>query len=226
MEIIKQIPPFTRFFVGGVLIIATLSSFPPSNSLYFIFSIDDIFHRFQIWRIFTGVFFMSTLSLSLFISLLIEGKILADLENLFFKKRLSNLVFIFILAWILSIVMCIWFKQFDLSECIYASLLYLFSKVMPDIQVVVMFVIPMRVAYLPFVRIILHILSSTNPIPTLIGSFVGHIIFFFLFLLPVQIKRPIFKSPNFLVTMFDKDIDFGNRQQQQQHRMQGRGHHF
>ena len=85
-------------------------------------------------------------------------------------------------------------------------------------------IIPIPVAYLPFVGIVFAVIQNASIIPNVIGILSGHIVFYILFILPVEMGRPFLKCPKFLVDWLDDEgFPMPEEVQRPQNPMAGRG---
>lgn len=60
MKFIKQIPPLTRYMVGGTFMISLLCTYHILNPYYVFLVYGDVFKKFHIWRLITTFMFAGT----------------------------------------------------------------------------------------------------------------------------------------------------------------------
>lgn len=203
-EAFESIPPFTRIYGIIVIGLGLIVSLKLIHPIYLVYSFDLVFGRGEIWRLFTSIFFIGQLDFNFLLYIITSFMFIAGLERSHFSERTSNLVFIFILNSIFSLLLSTLFTSFSVGSSVLHSLEFIYAKLFPDQMVNLFMIIPVRVAYLPFVHLLLAVLQGGSMIPALIGIISGHLTFYLLFILPVEINRPILKCPECLVDWIDR----------------------
>ena len=202
MEIVNQIPPFTRFWAGGILLCALFITAGVLDPFSIFFSPKQILAG-QVWRIFTSLFFLGELKVSLLINVVMAFTSIKTLEESQYTNRLGTLVFTFILVAFFVQVLSGILGSYSICRSMMQAFGYIFSKMFPSQRIVLMMIFPIEVRYLPFAYLVIDLLNKHSIIPALIGIVSGHIVFFLLFLLPIILRRPILKTPAILVRLFD-----------------------
>lgn len=223
-EALQNIPPFTRVYGIIVIAVGLLVTLQLVNPYSLIYIPQAVFQHGEIWRLFTAPFFIGGLDINFLISILTSFSFIAGLELTHFRKRLSNLVFIFILNAVLVLTLSSIFVSFSIGRSIIISLEYLYSKLNSQGVVRLFMILPIPVAYLPFVGIVFAVIQNASIIPNVIGILSGHIVFYILFILPVEMGRPFLKCPKFLVDWLDDNgFPMPEEVQRPQNPMAGRG---
>lgn len=224
MEALQSIPPFTRVYGIIVIAISLTATLQLINPIYLIYIPSLVFKKGEIWRLFTAPFFLGKLDFNFIVYMLTSFMFVSSLEANHFQKRTSNLVFIFILNVILVLIISSILISFSIGRSVLISIEYLYSKLFSQGVVRLFMIIPVPAAYLPFVNIVFAVLQGGSIIPDVIGIISGHIVFYTLFILPVEMNKPFLKCPKFLVDWLD-DNGFPNPQdvQRPQNPMAGRG---
>ena len=223
-DFLQTIPHFTLFYgcaVLGLGLIVTLRLVDPS---FFIYDPELVFKRGEIWRLFTAPFYFGCLDFNLVFYIVASLSLIMSLETTHFNKRLSNFVFIFILNAITATILSTIFVSYALGKSVLVTMEYLFSKILSQNVVRLFMIIPIPAQYLPFVYIFLEVSQGQSIIPTIIGIVSGHIVFYTLFILPVEIGRPVLKCPQILVDLLDENqVIMPQEVQRPQNPMNGRG---
>jgi Derlin-2/3 len=203
MEFLNAIPPFTK--VWGVAIlgmggIVTLGIVHHARVLWWA---DAVFYHGELWRLITGPFFIGPLDLQLIFSAVFPLMMISRLESSLYSHRLSTMTFLFIMNAIFVLALCTALGSFAAGRAMLSAFEYLYSKLLSSVIVNVFMILPIPAAYLPFVQIAMDLMSKQSPVPNIIGIIAGHTVFYLLYLLPVLIKRPVFRTPPILVQWLD-----------------------
>ena len=201
-EFFNSIPPVTKYLgaiIIGVALIVSVKLVDPGT---IVFDPDLAFGKFQIWRFFTGLFFMGKISFNLILSIFFDLMMLRNLELAKFPTRHSQLVFVIILMGIINLTLSGIFGSYSCAHSLMGALMYFFGKMMPEARVYVM-MFPVPAQWAPFINIIMAVAGGQHPIVSIIGILTGHIVFYLLYVLPVITDTPIFKTPRILVRYLD-----------------------
>ncbi len=60
LKFIRQVPPLTRYMVGGTFMISMLCTYKLLNPYHMMLVYEEVFKRFQIWRLLTPFLFAGT----------------------------------------------------------------------------------------------------------------------------------------------------------------------
>ncbi|OHT00070.1 Derlin-1 [Tritrichomonas foetus] len=222
MDVLQTIPPFTRVYGIVVLALGLIVSINIVSPYSLVF-IPELVLK-QPWRLLTSPFFIGKLDVNFLISIGTSVMMLQQFESQHFSHRLSNLVFIFVFSSILSMIFSAIFGSYSIASSVLTSLIYISSKLQPNQIINLFFVFQIPAAYYPFVSLVLSLVMGNSIIPSLIGIASGHFLFYFLFILPIETGRPLFKCPNFLARLLDGEPNPAQHQQhQRQNPLQGRG---
>ena len=203
MEFLNTIPPVTKVWGIGSLILSVVVSVGAVQPANLVFDPYLTFKQHQYWRIITGLLFFGKLDMNLLIFFFTSFQMLKNLEEKQFPTRKSNFVFIIILTSILVLIGSGLFKSLSAANSLLTAFSFIHGKLFSREQMMFMMIIPLPIQYVPFVSLIMSIVSQQSIIPNLIGLFCGHFIFYLLFILPILIKKPILKAPKFLSRLID-----------------------
>jgi hypothetical protein len=166
---------------------------------YFRFDPKFIFHRREYWRLFTGPFFVTGRLWGLLTYFSPFALAIIGLERRLFLGRKATGFFIFLLATVSTEIAGYLFGFSDIGVSIWLSLEYLYSRLYPKEHIAAGWRIAM--VYFPWLHgFLLQWNASTAALVW--GIFLGHLLLYFLFILPVMVDRPILKTPTILKKIF------------------------
>lgn len=204
--LLASIPKFTLVYCGTVLIFATLISIGFVQPASICFDLYSVVMKLQLHRIITSPFLIGKLDLTMLMFVLTVGRSLSTLESRHFAKRTSNLVFIFIMLTLVSqaVAVCLGgMFQFFIGPLVENGLIFIYSKIFASEQTMYFGIIPMNMQFLPYMNIVYAALSKNPILLPIIGIFIGHFVYYILFILPAMIGKPIFKCPKALSKLLD-----------------------
>jgi hypothetical protein len=113
------------------------------------------------------------------------------------------MAFLFIMNAFFVLLLSTAVGSYHAARAMLSAFEYLYSKLFSEGVVQIFMILPVPVIYLPFVQIAIDMISKQSPIPNIVGIVAGHTVFYLLYILPILIKKPIFKTPAFLVQWLD-----------------------
>lgn len=209
-----QMPPITRYYITIIFIFAIIATYLKSFQIiiYYIFlDYDLVFKSFQIWRLFTNIFFIGGFSSSFLMFVIMIYMIYKsqELNAIIFRTYAQFIMMIIYLLIFLNIINLISFKLFGLkvgftlAQQLLLSFIYIDSKREPQ-KMVALYFIRMKNAYFPYALILLNILSRGGIYDNIIGIIAGNIYYVLKDVLPVSKNLNILKTPKHFVDFIEK----------------------
>lgn len=185
---IYTMPPFTKYFLTMMLVTTTLINIVPQipTFFYFAFSIKKINQEYQVWRFITNYLIGGKFSINFVFLLYSLFNNLTHLEKeARSKKKFPDFIGTIIYqCFFITIGEYIWFYVFHIKESrsLLNELSYSFyamdSYRDPERETRVMFMLPVKNKYSPFVMVFFDITSGSDPSKMIIGLIAGYLICF------------------------------------------------
>ena len=209
-----KLPPITRYYLSIIFATATIATYikPLQMIIYYIFlDYNLVFKQFQIWRLFTNIFFIGGFSTSfLFFVVMVYLNFKAAEQNAIILRAYAQfimmIVYLLIFINIINIlaVKIFAFKiGFTLAQQLFLSFIYIDSKRQPQ-KIVTLYFFRMKNAFFPYALIVLNIVSGGGIYDNIIGIIAGNIYYVLKDVLPVSKNLNILKTPKFLVDAVEK----------------------
>ena len=209
-----QMPPITRYYITIIFIFAIIATYlkPLQIIIYYIFlDYDLIFKSFQIWRLFTNLFFIGGFSSSFLMFIIMIYMVIKsqELNAIIIRTYAQFIMMIIYLLIFLNIINLISFKifglkvGFTLAQQLLLSFIYIDSKREPQ-KIVTLYFVRMKNAYFPYALILLNIVSGGGIYDNIIGIITGNIYYVLKDVLPISKNLNILKTPKFLVDLIEK----------------------
>ena len=209
-----KVPPITRYFLTSLFITAIIATYFKSLQIiiYYIFlDYDLIFKQFQIWRLFTNLFFIGGFSTSfLFFVVMVYMNFKTQEESSILLRAYAQFIMMLVyLLLFLNVINIISYKifaikpGFTLASQLILSLIYINSKREPQKQVTLYF-FRMQNCYFPYALILLNVVSGGGIYDNIVGIIAGNIYFVLKDVLPMSKNLNILKTPKFLVDSLEK----------------------
>lgn len=209
-----KLPPITRYYLSIIFATATIATYikPLQMIIYYIFlDYNLVFKQFQIWRLFTNIFFIGGFSTSfLFFVVMVylnfktaeQNAIILRAYAQFIMMIVYLLIFINIIN-ILAVKIFAFKIGFTLAQQLFLSFIYIDSKRQPQ-KIVTLYFFRMKNAFFPYALIVLNIVSGGGIYDNIIGIISGNIYYVLKDVLPVSKNLNILKTPKFLVDAVEK----------------------
>ena len=209
-----KLPPITRYYLSIIFATATIATYikPLQMIIYYIFlDYNLVFKQFQIWRLFTNIFFIGGFSTSFFFFFLMvylnfkaaeQNAIILRAYAQFIMMIVYLLIFINIIN-ILAVKIFAFKIGFTLAQQLFLSFIYIDSKRQPQ-KIVTLYFFRMKNAFFPYALIVLNIVSGGGIYDNIIGIIAGNIYYVLKDVLPVSKNLNILKTPKFLVDLVEK----------------------
>ena len=209
-----QVPPITRYYLTSVFITATIATYFKSLQMfiYYIFlDYDLILKKFQIWRLFTNLFFIGGFSTSfLFFVVMVYMNFKSQEQTSIVLRAYAQFIMMIVYLLIfLNIINLFAYKifaikpGFTLASQLILSLIYINSKREPQ-KIVTLYFFRMKNCYFPYALILLNIVSGGGIYDNIVGIIAGNTYYVLKDVLPVSKNLNILKTPKFLVDSIEK----------------------
>eukprot|EP00834_Sanchytrium_tribonematis_P006485 NODE_481_length_6950_cov_0.533353.p6 type:complete len:233 gc:universal NODE_481_length_6950_cov_0.533353:4148-4846(+) len=165
----NYLPFFTRFLLGSAIVIPLLGKFLINP--YHMVLIYDKVKRFELWRLYTCVFFSGISFNWLFMCFFLYQ------QSIYLEKKMRKAEYFFFLVFIwINLLAIAYFQQMGtLFVPLTSALVYLWSRFNSEAIVTFYFGIQFPGKYLPWVYVAMEYLNPMpQPIPPLIGILVSH----------------------------------------------------
>ena len=209
-----QMPPITRYYLTSIFITATIATYFKSLQIliYYIFlDYELVLKSFQIWRLFTNIFFIGWFSTSFLFFVVIIYMNFKNQEQTAITLR-AYATFIMMIVYLLIFLNIInifsskifGFKVgFTLAQQLILSFIYINSKREPQ-KIVTLYFFRMKNCYFPYALILLNIVSGGGIYDNIIGIIAGNAYYVLADVLPVSKNLKLLKTPKFLVDLLEK----------------------
>ncbi|GAU11746.1 hypothetical protein TSUD_74970 [Trifolium subterraneum] len=186
-EFYRSLPPISKAY-GTACFLATaafhLGLYSPVNIalLY-----EEVFYRFQVWRLFANFFFLGKFSINFGIRLLMIVRYGVQLEKGAFERRTADFVWMMIFgAFALLVLSAIpFFWTPFLAVSLVFMLVYVWSREFPNTQINIYGLFAVKAFYLPWMMLGLDVIFGSSIVPDLLGIIAGHLYYFLTVLHPL-----------------------------------------
>jgi hypothetical protein len=156
----------------------------------------------QVWRLFTCFFFWGRLSFQFLINMMLLYRHSSSLETSIYDGRKADYVFFLLFSAAFLLLSTVLLKSAIVAGGLLSSIVYLWSRKNPELEMSFMFGLRFKAIYLPWVLCGFKMLQGGMPIEELTGIVVGHLWYFITDLYPLQSGRVLLKTPQFLYNFF------------------------
>lgn len=209
-----NITPITRYYITALFITAIIATYLKSLQIVIYYIYLDyklVFYFFQIWRLFTNIFFIGGFSTSFLFFVVMMYMHIQQVEKSAIVTRVyaTFIMMIIYLLIFLNIINLISFKVFGfppgftLAQQLLLAFIYVDSKREPQ-KMLNLYFVPVKNAFYPYALIIFNIVSGGGIYDNIIGIIAGNIYYVMVDVLPVTKNLKILKTPKFLVDLLEK----------------------
>ena len=209
-----QMPPITRYYLTSIFITATIATYFKSLQIliYYIFLDYELaLKSFQIWRLFTNVFFIGGFSTSfLFFVVMIYMNFKNQEQTVITLRAYATFIMMIVYLLIFLNIINIFSSKifgfkvgFTLAQQLILSFIYINSKREPQ-KIVTLYFFRMKNCYFPYALILLNIVSGGGIYDNIIGIIAGNAYYVLADVLPVSKNLKLLKTPKFLVDLLEK----------------------
>ncbi|KAH7557371.1 hypothetical protein ACOSP7_027073 [Xanthoceras sorbifolium] len=196
-EYYHSLPPVSKFYGVACLMTTTayyLQLYDPRNIAL---SYEDVFKRFQVWRLVTNFFFLGPFSFPFAIRLIIIARYGVSLERGPFDKRTADFLWMLIFGafslLVMAVVPLLW-TPFMGASLVY-MILYVWGREFPNARINIYGVVSLKGFYLPWATLALDLIFGMPLKPGILGIVAGHLYYFLTVLHPLAGGKYIFKTP-------------------------------
>ena len=209
-----SITPITRYYITILFVTAIIATYLKSLQIVIYYIYLDyklVFYFFQIWRLFTNIFFIGGFSTSFLFFVVMMYMHIQQVEKSAIVTRVyaTFIMMIIYLLIFLNIINLISFKVFGfppgftLAQQLLLAFIYVDSKREPQ-KMLNLYFVPVKNAFYPYALIIFNIVSGGGIYDNIIGIIAGNIYYVMVDVLPVTKNLKILKTPKFLVDLLEK----------------------
>ena len=206
-EAVKAIPPVTRLMLFATILTGALTSFGMVNPSNFLFVPSKIISDFELHRLVLPVVFAGRFEFSFAMHLYILYQNCKSYESNPFSTGAggtsADFLWMVLIGTVLLWPIAYYFQIFVLSQPMLYMIMYVWSRRFPDEQRNMFGVFTLKVAYIPWFYVAIHVLMGNSITPILIGIAVGHIYYYIIEVLPRISNVDLIKTPTFCVSIIN-----------------------
>ncbi|XP_044468085.1 derlin-1-like [Mangifera indica] len=198
-EYYNSLPPVSKAY-GVLCLMATAAQrLQLYDARNIALTYEDVFRRFQIWRLVNNFFFLGPFSFPFAIRLIIIAKYGVSLERGPFGKRTADFLWMLIFGAISLLVMAVvpflWTPF--MGPSLVFMIVYIWAREFPNARINIYGVVSLKVHwfYLPWVMLALDLIFGVPLLPNFLGMVAGHLYYFLTVLHPLASGKYIFKTP-------------------------------
>ena len=135
MQMYKEIPPFTRYFMTSVLALAFGTTYSLISEYRLLLDFELLFKKFHLWRLFTPYIFAGTFSPSFLFSLVMMYFMLSRTEGLFKNRYPDFVTLVLFLMFSTMLFSWIYGSHMLLHDPFIFAMMYVWCKMEPDVTV-------------------------------------------------------------------------------------------
>ncbi|XP_024030865.1 derlin-1 [Morus notabilis] len=199
-EYYKSLPPISKAY--GTLCLLTTVGYQLGlyDKLDLALYYPYVFHRFQVWRLITTLFFLGGFSINFGIRLLMIARYGVQLEKGPFDRRTADFLWMMIFGALTLLVLSIIpiFQSFYLGISLVFMLVYVWSREFPSANINIYGLVTLKAFYLPWAMLALDVLFGSPIMQDLLGIIAGHLYYFLTVLHPLAGGKNILKTPTWV----------------------------
>uniref|UniRef100_A0A0R3RZ64 Derlin n=1 Tax=Elaeophora elaphi TaxID=1147741 RepID=A0A0R3RZ64_9BILA len=200
------VPEITRYWFTGSVILPLLGRFGLFSPYLMLLEWNLFFHKFQIWRPLTALFYYPLTPSSGFhwlLMLYFMYNYSRGTETGLFDGRPADYLFMLIFNWIVCTIICLAAGVYFLLEPMVLSVLYIWCQMNKDQIVQFWFGTQFKAMYLPWILVGFNMILRGGGMNELIGILVGHAYYFLMFKYPQDFGGHAFlQTPQILYRWF------------------------
>jgi hypothetical protein len=204
--LLNDIPPFTKYLGGALLLSGLLVSASIVEPRYLVFIPASVFREGELWRIFTAPFYLGKLDMGLLMHAIFPLMLIRRFETRIYQNRLSVLVFMFILVAVFVLLLSGLLGNYMTGHSMLLAFEWIYGKLYSGEMAAFMMFIPLRLQWLPFADMVMSVLQKGSIGQAIVGMIAGHTVFFLMYILPAEIGRPVVKTPRILSRLLDTNV--------------------
>ncbi|RWS08241.1 derlin-2-like protein [Dinothrombium tinctorium] len=194
-----QIPPITRAYTTACVLTTLAVQLDIVSPFQLYFNPAAIFHRYEIWRLFTSFLFFGSVGFNFLFNLIFTYRYCRMLEEGSFRGRAADFFLMFLFGGTLMIIIALFVNLLFLGHAFTIMLVYVWSRRNPWVRMNFFGLLNFQAPYLPWVLFALSLLLGNSVLVDLMGIAVGHIYYFLEDVFPNQVGGfRILRTPRFL----------------------------
>ena len=158
----NEIPPFTRYFMTLVFAMSFGMTYRLLDPYKLVLDFPSVFKKLHVWRLVTTFLFAGPFSQSFLFNLVMMYYTLRRTEEQFRNKYPDFVTLITFLMASTALYSWIYGSHMVLHSSFIFALMYVWCKMEPEAQVMLYFM-PVKAAYLPWVFLALSVLTGGDP---------------------------------------------------------------
>jgi Derlin-2/3 len=198
----KGLPPITKVYWTTAVAFTILSTIGALNASYIFLDFDLVYHKFNIWRLFTNFFFFGNFGMGFIFQVVLLVRYVGMLEEKFGRDvygtaaMLTMLSFGIICTWLLAYFLLP--PSYFYGPAIVFMCIYVWSRSDPFAEVV-FYGFSFKQWHTPFLFLLMGMLLGGNLILDATGIAIGHLYYFLTDLVPKNWGRTVIWTPEFMV---------------------------
>ncbi|VBB28649.1 unnamed protein product [Acanthocheilonema viteae] len=200
------VPEITRYWFTGSVVLPLLGRFGLFSPYLMLLEWNLFFHKFQIWRPVTALFYYPLTPSSGFhwlLMLYFMYNYSRGIETGLFDGRPADYLSMLIFNWILCTIICLAAGVYFLLEPMVLSVLYIWCQMNRDQIVQFWFGTQFKAMYLPWILVGFNMILRGGGMNELIGILIGHAYYFLMFKYPQDFGgRAFLRTPQILYRWF------------------------
>ena len=202
-----EIPIITRFLFVASFAVSLGGAYGAVNSSKLLLIWPMVYHKFELWRLVTNFFFhrVGFPFLMLMMFLYNQSK---QLESTEYQGRTSDYLFFILFCAAVLLPVSYFMKFVVLGRALVMSIIYMWSRKFPTMQMSFYFGIQFQGMYLPWVLCAFELLLGGVPFQYLAGIFAAHVFYYLTEVMPRVTGKPSFiQTPAFMYRMLPPEYN-------------------
>jgi len=196
---LDAMPKFTKLLFCGSLGLTLVAHFGLISPYSLTFDPMMIWHKFEIWRLVTCVFFFGKVGFPFLINVYFLYSYSVRLETELYERKPADYATMLLTTWLVMLCCAYFFNLMIVGPILVMAILYTWCYVNKDTIVSFYFGTSFPAMYLPWALLGFNILLGGTGMMDLIGIFCGHFYFYFKFQYPRDLGGTAWlETPNWL----------------------------
>jgi len=206
----QKMPIVTRYTFASLVVVTLAGNFGLVSPMTLALIPEQVFAKFEIWRLVTNMMFMGKLGFGFLMHLMFLHNHSPALED-FVDRTDGPGAYLFFIVFTVTVlnVIGVFLEAPFLGMSLIMSIIYVWSRSFPTEQVSFMFGLKFEGSYLPWVLVAFTVVMGGSPKMDLVGIAAGHLYYFLTEVYPNSGNRRFLHAPQFMKNLF---IQGGNRQ--------------
>lgn len=203
-ELWHSVPPITRTILLLNITLSLLVSLDLCTPYKLYFNYYLIKNKGQVWRAVTSLFYVGELSPHTIFDFVLFYYNSSKLEQHDFRNKPADLIMFYFFSCCSFLVLATYLGLQFLSPCLSATVLYVWTRRNPNVEVNLMEIFTFRAQFLPWFLMLLVVVFGFDAQDDLVGALVGHIYYYFADVvpkIPETKEMHLLKAPHFLTRL-------------------------